>query len=66
IFLPPYSPDYNPIEEAFSCVKYHFRRHGLMWDEEDRPELGIMEGCVAAVTPEKARGWYAHSGYISA
>ena len=24
-FLPPYSPDYNPIEEAFSKVKTHIR-----------------------------------------
>lgn len=28
IYLPPYSPDLNPIEEAFSYVKAHIRRHG--------------------------------------
>ena len=27
-FLPPYSPDYNPIELAFSWMKYYLRRHG--------------------------------------
>lgn len=26
-FLPPYSPDYNPIEEMFSYVKTYLRRH---------------------------------------
>ena len=27
-FLPPYSPDLNPIEEAFSAIKAHIRREG--------------------------------------
>src|SRR5712675_1908653 len=27
-FLPAYSPDYNPIELAFSAMKYHLRRNG--------------------------------------
>ena len=27
-FLPPYSPDYNPIELFFSAMKYHLRRNG--------------------------------------
>ncbi|KAJ2995020.1 hypothetical protein NUW54_g7458 [Trametes sanguinea] len=65
LFLPPYSPDYNPIEEAFSCVKYHFRRKPIRSDDEDnRPEIVIMEGCMGAVTAEKARGWYADCGYL--
>jgi hypothetical protein len=30
LFLPPYSPDYNPIEESFSCGKYQLSTlHGL-------------------------------------
>jgi hypothetical protein len=28
IYLPPYSPDFNPIEEMFSSFKAHIRRHG--------------------------------------
>ena len=27
LYLPPYSPDYNPIEEAFSYIKYYLRKH---------------------------------------
>ncbi|RPD53269.1 hypothetical protein L227DRAFT_513527, partial [Lentinus tigrinus ALCF2SS1-6] len=63
IFLPPYSPDFNPIEEAFSCVKYHLRRHGDPCDLGGVPEVQLMEACMAAVTAEKAQGWYRHSGY---
>ncbi|KAJ8457648.1 hypothetical protein ONZ51_g11397 [Trametes cubensis] len=66
IFLPPYSPDWNPIEEAFSCLKYHLRRDQPDWEDTGRaPEIVLMEACMTAVTPEKARGWYAHSGYLT-
>ena len=27
LFLPPYSPDYNPIEELFSYLKYYLKEH---------------------------------------
>ena len=37
IFLPPYLPDYNPIEEAFSKVKTHIRTY------EQELELGGMD-----------------------
>ena len=30
IFLPPYSPDYNPIEETFSYIKYYLKQHELL------------------------------------
>ena len=29
IFLPPYSPDYNPPEELFSYIKYYLKDHDL-------------------------------------
>lgn len=32
LFLPPYSPDLNPIEMAFAKLKAHLRRIGALWD----------------------------------
>ena len=30
IYLPPYSPDYNPLEEAFSFIKKYLKQHPLL------------------------------------
>lgn len=30
LFLPPYSPDKNPLEEAFSYVKCYLRKHDIL------------------------------------
>lgn len=64
VFLPPYSPDFNPIEESFSCVKYWLRRHWPDFQDSLFPEIDLMEACMQAVTAEKAAGWFRHSGYI--
>ncbi|KAI0808022.1 hypothetical protein C8Q74DRAFT_1172145, partial [Fomes fomentarius] len=67
IFLPPYSPDLNPIEEAFSACrscplwKLH---HADMYVNSPSPEVDLMEACLAAVSAEKVLSWYRHSGYI--
>jgi len=58
IFLPPYSPDYNPIEQAFSSVKAWIRHHTM-----ERGLLGIVKA-LQTVTPKKAAGWFRASGYI--
>jgi hypothetical protein len=67
-FLPPYSPDYNPIEEAFSAIKAHLRRHGdlsrLAMSNEDDIEVYIrLHEAVFSVTAADAEGWFQHSGY---
>lgn len=69
VYLPAYSPDLNPIEEGFSCIKAFARRHRdiirgeLLGEPLDR--VGILHDVVhAALTPEKIRGWFAHSGYL--
>jgi len=64
-YLPPYSPDFNPIKQAFSKIKHFLRRHqeyylstaddGILWDMYE-----IME----IITPEDAEGYYGESGYI--
>ena len=35
IFLPPYSPDYNPCEELFSSVKYYLKNHDEILESLD-------------------------------
>jgi transposase/transposase-like protein len=60
LFLPPYSPDLNPIEEAFSKVKALLRR------AEARTREALMEAlgrALDAVTPEDVRGFFGHCGY---
>ncbi len=60
MFLPPYSPDPNPIEEAFSKVKGIVRKAGA----RTRGALDVAVGeALSAVTPQDAAGWFAHCGY---
>ena len=60
IYLPPYSPDFNPIEMAFSSVKAHLRRHA---DATNLCVSDIANACHA-VTPKMAQGWFQASGYM--
>jgi transposase len=62
VFLPSYSPDLNPIEEAFSKIKSIVRKVGARTREALVEAIGRA---LAAVTPEDAAGWYAHAGYAS-
>jgi transposase len=58
--LPPYSPDFNPIEEAFSKVKQSLRRARARTDDELR---AATWAAFATITPTDAAGWFTHSGY---
>lgn len=60
LFLPPYSSDMNPIEEAFSKVKGTLRKAG----SRTRDALVEATGrALGAITPEDIRGFYAGCGY---
>jgi transposase len=58
IFLPPYSPDLNPIEQAFSSIKAFLRRH---WQDFS---LSIIDHACQNITAEKAWGFFRASGYV--
>ena len=60
VFLPSYSPEMNPIEEAFSKIKQLVRKAGARVREELVETIGRA---LAAVTIEDAAGWFAHAGY---
>jgi transposase len=60
MYLPPYSPDLNPIEEAFSKIK------GLLRKAEARSREALVEAmgrAISAVTPQDVRGFFEHCGY---
>ena len=58
--LPAYSPDFNPIEEAFSKVKQSLRRRQARTDDDLR---AATWDAFATITPTDAAGWFAHCGY---
>ena len=60
IYLPPYSPDLNPIEEAFSKVKHILRKAGARTKEALIEAMGRALGAISA---QDARGFFAHCGY---
>jgi transposase len=60
LFLPPYSPDYNPIEEAFSKIK------GLLRKAQARTREDLLEAlgqAISVVTVGDIRGFFEHCGY---
>ncbi len=60
LFLPAYSPDFSPIEEAFSKLKTFLRRVGA------RTREGLLEAIAQAltlITAQDALGWFLHCGY---
>lgn len=60
LYLPSYSPDLNPIEEAFSKIK------GLLRKAESRSREALLEAigaAISAVTDQDARGFFEHCGY---
>jgi transposase len=62
IYLPPYSPDLNPIEQAFSKVK------GLLRKAEARTRESLIEAmglALSAVSTRDVRGFFGHCGYRS-
>ncbi len=60
LFLPTYSPDFSPIEEAFSKLKTFLRRQSA------RTREALQEAITQAlslITAQDALGWFTHCGY---
>lgn len=58
IYLPPYSPDYNPIELGFSMIKSFLRRKG------DSCTLSTLDEACHIVDSKAAEGFFIASGYM--
>jgi transposase len=61
-YLPPYSPDLNPIEFAWAKIKAHLRALGARTHRRLHRALGQA---LAAITPQEAQHWFRHCGYRS-
>jgi transposase len=60
MYLPPYSPDFNPIEEAFAKIK------GILRKAEARSREALIEmigQAISAISARDARGFFEHCGY---
>jgi transposase len=59
-FLPSYSPDLSPIEEAFSKARALLRRAAA---REHETLVAAIWAALRAIAPADARGYVAHCGY---
>jgi transposase len=62
-FLPPYSPDFSPIENSFSKVKEELRRIGA---KTFRSLIKGVKDALNEVSEKDAQGWFANCGYCIA
>ncbi|KJA25412.1 hypothetical protein HYPSUDRAFT_134953, partial [Hypholoma sublateritium FD-334 SS-4] len=62
-YLPPYSPDFQPVELAFSVIKAHLRRSGLSFYTYNSHYYELYKACEE-ITPEMTWGFFRHTGYI--
>jgi len=61
-FLPPYSPDLNPIEQTFAKIKHWMRMAQKRSIEETWRHLGHL---LDSITPEECANYFANAGYAS-
>ena len=61
-YLPPYSPDLNPVENMWSKVKSHLRQVKERCKDVLIDAVGVA---LRTVTAQDAQGWFKHCGYCS-
>ena len=62
LFLPPYSPDLNPIEQAFAKIKHWMRAAQKRSIEDTWRHIGSL---VATIQPDECSNYFANAGYAS-
>jgi transposase len=60
IYLPAYSPDFNPIEEAFSKIKGMLRQAGARTKDA---LVDVLGEALSAFSVQDATGYFEHAGY---
>ena len=61
LYLPRYSPEFNPIEPAWGKMKEQLKAKAARTLEALEAEL---KPALDAITPKDARGWIRHAGYV--
>ena len=62
MFLPAYSPDPSPVEEAFSKIKALVKAAGARTRAALDAAIAVA---LAAVTAVDVAGWFSHAGYLT-
>jgi transposase len=62
LFLPPYSPDFHPIEQAWSKLKTLLRTAAARTNEALDDALTVV---LERLTTSDAQSWFAHCGYAA-
>ena len=60
-YLPPYSPDYSPIENAWSKIKTCLRRLAARTEDELNKAISVA---FQSIKPSDLQGWFTHCGYF--
>ena len=63
LFLPAYSPDLNPIEQAFAKIKTLLRKADARTIEQTWRTIGALLDCF---TPTECANYFTNAGYASA
>ena len=62
LFLPPYSPDLNPIELMFGHIKEYLKEHEDLIDAAPS-HTTLLEAAIQSITPRQCLGWISHCSY---
>jgi transposase len=60
VYLPPYSPDFNPIEQAFSKLKSYLREAGA---RSQQKLMEVIGEALRTITISDVEGFFEHCGY---
>jgi len=61
-YLPPYSPDFNPIEQTFAKIKHGMRMAQKRTVEDVWRQIGSL---VTDIQPRECKNYFANAGYAS-
>lgn len=62
IYLPPYSPDYNPIESVFGFLKDYLKKHEDIMQAFTN-SIDLVQAGFREITPQMCENWITYCGY---